>query len=136
KREAVSHALCAGEHFPVYSVHYSAGVDDSVYARDRRDVDWFTGSYCPADRWRGTVYRPYGGKRPAGNPNRPDRSFPRYGCDANADRSQSSAARGAAWAGERSNHHAYHPGRLFRDGRRRRCWRFRPDWISVRLYWL
>lgn len=82
------------------------------------------------------IARMYGGKRPAGNPNRPDRSFPRYGCDANADRSQSSAARGAAWAGERSNHHAYHPGRLFRNGRRRRCWRFRPDWISVRLYWL
>lgn len=42
----------------------------------------------------------------------------------------------ALQAGERSNHHAYHPGRLFRNGRRRRCWRFRPDWISVRLYWL
>ena len=42
----------------------------------------------------------------------------------------------ALLAGERGDHYAYHACRLFRDGRCRRCRRFRPDWLSVRLYWL
>lgn len=44
--------------------------------------------------------------------------------------------RGAARAGECGNHYAYHPGRLFRDGRCRWCRRFRSDWLPVRLYWI
>ena len=38
------------------------------------------------------VYRPHGGKRPAGDPNRFDRSVPRDGRHADADRPQGSAA--------------------------------------------
>ena len=44
------------------------------------------GCHCPADGWRRAVYRPHGGKRPAGDPNRPYRSIPRDGRNADADR--------------------------------------------------
>lgn len=38
--------------------------------------------------------------------------------------------------GECGHDYAYYSGGVFRDGRCRRCRRFRPDWLPVRLYWL
>ncbi len=34
--QTVPHAVGAGEYFPLHPVHYPAGLDDSVYPRDRR----------------------------------------------------------------------------------------------------
>ncbi len=51
--------------------HYPAGLDDSVYPRDRRYLYRPAGSDCAINSWRRAVYRPHGGERPAGNPHRP-----------------------------------------------------------------
>lgn len=48
------------------------------------------------------------GKRPAGNPNRPDRNFPRYGCDA-VQIVRKVLLPEALHELVGSNHHAYHP---------------------------
>jgi len=49
---------------------YLAGMDDSVYPRYCRYIDWFAGSDCSVNRWCSTVYCPYGRERSAGDPNR------------------------------------------------------------------
>ncbi|MNE59879.1 hypothetical protein D3C80_1549980 [compost metagenome] len=60
KREALPHALCAGEYLPLDSFYYPAGVDDSIYPSHRGNIYWFAGGYRSADRRRRTIHRAYG----------------------------------------------------------------------------
>ena len=72
EREALSYAVSAGQYFPLHPIHYTAGMDDSIYPHDCRHLDRFTGRYRPADRGCRTVYCPNGRKCAAGNPDRAD----------------------------------------------------------------
>lgn len=44
--QTVPYAVGAGEYFPLHPVHYPAGLDDSVYPRDRRCLYRPAGSDC------------------------------------------------------------------------------------------
>lgn len=59
--QTVPYAVGAGEYFPLHPVHYPAGLDDSVYPRDRRYLYRPAGSDCAINSWRRAVYRPHGG---------------------------------------------------------------------------